>query len=123
MKFAIAGSVLMLAVGYLVLTGLQSTSVYYLTVGELKATSNSVGRPVRVAGNVAPGSVEKLNGGLALRFTVEDESGSFPVVYRGGPVPDIFGDQVQVVVEGKLQPDGTFAADTLLAKCPSKFDG
>jgi hypothetical protein len=25
-------------------------------------------------------------------------------------------------VEGKLQPDGTFAADTLLAKCPSKFE-
>ena len=43
MKFAIAGSVLMLAVGYLVLTGLQSTSVYYLTVGELKAAAMSCG--------------------------------------------------------------------------------
>ena len=123
MKFAIAGSVLALAVGYLVLTGLQSTAVYYLTVGELQERGpGAVGRSVRVAGDVAPGSVEKLNGGLALRFRVMDSTGSFPVVYRGGPVPDIFGEQVQVVVEGKLQPDGTFAADTLLAKCPSKFE-
>ena len=123
MKFAIAGTVLLLAVGYLVLTGMQNTTVYYQTVGELRSSGPAaIGRPVRVAGNVAPGSVDKLNGGLALRFTIVDDSGAFPVVYKGGPVPDIFGDQVQVVVEGKLQPDGTFAADTLLAKCPSKFE-
>ena len=122
-RFAVAGSVLALAVAYLVLTGLQSTAVYYLTVGELESRgANVVGRPVRVAGYVAPGSVQRLNGGLGLRFTVQDDSGSFPVLYRGGPVPDIFGEQVQVVVEGKLQGDGTFAADTLLAKCPSKFE-
>jgi len=123
LRFAIAGSVLTLAVAYLVLTGMQSTAVYYLTVGELESRGpNAVGRPVRVAGYVTPGSVERLNGGLALRFTVQDDSGSFPVFYKGGPVPDIFGEQVQVVVEGKLQGDGTFAADSLLAKCPSKFE-
>src|SRR4029079_7748203 len=123
LKFAVVGGVLALAVGYLVLTGMQSTAVYYLTVGEVKAGGSSlVGRPVRVAGLVAPGSVERLNGGLALHFTVQDDSGSFPVTYRGGPVPDIFGDQVQVVVEGRVQQDGVFAADTLLAKCPSKFE-
>jgi cytochrome c-type biogenesis protein CcmE len=123
LKFAIAGSVLVLAVGYLVLTGMQSSAVYYMTVTELQATGGkSLGHQVRVAGDVASGSVEKLQGGLALRFVVQDASGSFPVVYRGGPVPDIFGENVQVVIEGKMQPDGTFAADTLLAKCPSKFE-
>lgn len=121
-KLIVASAVLLLAVGYLVLTGMQSTSVYYLTVGELRSQAPSISRPVRVAGNVAPGSVQKTNGGLGLRFVVEDGSGSFPVVYSGGPVPDIFGEQVEVVVEGKLQPDGTFNADTLLAKCPSKFE-
>lgn len=122
-KFAIAGSVLILAVGYLVLTGIQSTVVYYLTVSELRSSSAAAaGRPVRLAGNVTPGSVEKTQGGLGLRFTVQDESGSLPVVYRGGPIPDIFAEAVQVVVEGKVQPDGTFAAETLLAKCPSKFE-
>ena len=123
LRFAVAGGIIAVAVAYLVLTGIQSTSVYYLTVSELQAGGPSIqGRQVRLAGHVAPGSLEKLNGGLALRFSVQDESGSFPVMYRGGVVPDIFGEQVQVVVEGKLQQDGTFVADTLLAKCPSKFE-
>ena len=120
-KIAIVGGLMAAAVAYLVLTGLQTTAVYYLTVGELRA-NGAVGKQVRLAGQVAPGSVEKLQGGLALRFVVQDESGTLPVVYRGGPVPDIFAEDVQVVVEGKVQPDGTFAADTLLAKCPSKFE-
>src|SRR4029077_10753832 len=77
---------------------------------------------VRVAGDVVAGSVEKIDAGLALRFTVHDGSGQMPVYYKGGPVPDIFGEQVQVVVEGKVGPDGTFQASTLLAKCPSKFE-
>jgi cytochrome c-type biogenesis protein CcmE len=37
-------------------------------------------------------------------------------------VPDIFKDNVEVVVEGVYDRDGVFAADTLLAKCPSKFE-
>jgi cytochrome c-type biogenesis protein CcmE len=53
---------------------------------------------------------------------VQDEGGSFPVYYSGAPVPDIFGEDVEVVVEGRLQPDGTFVAHTLLAKCASKFE-
>lgn len=123
LKLLVAGGVLVAAIGYLILTGMQSSAVYYQTVSELQAQGpRGVGRQVRVAGNVVPGTVERLNGGLALRFVVQDQSGAFPVVYKGGPVPDIFGDHVEVVVEGKLQPDGTFAADTLLAKCPSKFE-
>ncbi|MCC7104477.1 MAG: cytochrome c maturation protein CcmE [Chloroflexi bacterium] len=123
MKFVVAGVVLAVAIGYLVMTGVQTTAVYYLTVGELLGQgASATGRSVRVSGDVVPGSIEKIENGLALRFQVADASGKMPVSYRGGPVPDIFADQVQVVVEGKLQPDGVFYADTLLAKCPSKFE-
>jgi hypothetical protein len=45
---------------------------------------------------------------------------SIPVVYAG-TVPDIFREGIQVVVEGKMGSDGTFEAETLLAKCPSKY--
>ncbi len=94
-----------------------------MTVGELMARGSAAStQQVRVAGDVVPGSVEKIDAGLALRFQVHDGSGQMPVYYKGGPVPDIFGDQVQVVVEGKVGPDGTFQASTLLAKCPSKFE-
>lgn len=123
LKFIIAGGVLALAFAYLLLTTLRSTTVYYLTVAELRGLgAQATSQPVRVAGAVAPGTVVRNNGGLELRFTMQDGSGTLPVVYHGPIVPDIFGEYVEVVVEGKLGSDGSFIASTLLAKCPSRFE-
>jgi cytochrome c-type biogenesis protein CcmE len=123
LKLLLAGGALVLGVAYLVTTALQTSAVYYLTVGEIAAKGPAIyGQQVRLAGDVTPGSVAREEAGLEIRFLVRDGSGQIPVYYRGGPVPDIFGEEVQVVVEGKLGPDGTFVASTLLAKCPSKFE-
>ena len=123
LKVLVAGGAIALGVVYLIVTALQTSTVYYITVGELLQRDPAAGsQQVRVAGDVVPGSVEKIDAGLALRFQVHDGSGQMPVYYKGGPVPDIFGEEVQVVVEGKVGPDGTFQASTLLAKCPSKFE-
>jgi len=61
-----------------------------------------------------------------LRFTVEDKdnpSKKIAVLYRG-TVPDTFKDGREIVVTGKMEGD-TFVArrDSLLTKCPSKFQG
>jgi cytochrome c-type biogenesis protein CcmE len=123
LKLLVAGGAIVLGIAYLMITALQTSTVYYITVGELlQRGSAAAAQQVRVAGDVVPGSVEKIEGGLAIRFLVHDGSGQMPVYYKGGPVPDIFGEEVQVVVEGKVSPDGTFQASTLLAKCPSKFE-
>ena len=37
-------------------------------------------------------------------------------------MPDIIGDNIEVVAEGKLDAYGTFTANTVLAKCPSRLD-
>ena len=122
-KLLAAMITILLGAAYLVTTSMQTSAVYYLTVTELKERQASVQtQSVRVAGHVAPGSVEKIDGGLAIRFIVQDDGGSFPVYYSGAPVPDIFGEDVEVVVEGKLDQTGTFVAHTLLAKCASKFE-
>ena len=123
LKLLVAGGAIVLAIAYLIVTALQTSTVYYITVGELLQRGQAgAAQQVRVAGDVVPGSVEKIDAGLAIRFLVHDGSGQMPVYYKGGPVPDIFGEEVQVVVEGKVGPDGTFQASTLLAKCPSKFE-
>lgn len=123
LKLLVAGGAIVLGITYLIVTALQTSTVYYVTVGELLQRGPAAGaQQVRLAGDVVPGSVEKIDAGLAIRFLVYDGSGQMPVYYKGGPVPDIFGDEVQVVVEGKVGPDGTFQANTLLAKCPSKFE-
>ncbi len=56
-----------------------------------------------------------------LRFQLRDRDGmaSVPVAYRGS-VPDLFKTGREVVVEGKLR-GGTFVADSLVTKCPSKY--
>ena len=122
-QVVIAAVVVVAAIGYLILTGFQSTSVYYMTVSELTAQgSSSPVHPfgdVRVAGTVQENSVQRTPGDSTVRFTIADDGGSIPVVYKG-LVPDIFGPNIQVVVEGKYT-NGTFQASTLLAKCPSKF--
>ncbi len=118
-RVIVAVLVVVAAIGYLIYTGFQSTTVYYLTVKELKAKGPSAGA-VRVAGVVQANSVEHSTSDPTVRFTIADDGGSLPVVYKG-MVPDIFGPGIQVVVEGHYNTDGVFQANNLLAKCPSKF--
>jgi len=118
-SFLIAGLAIAGAVIYLVVANTQASAAYYMTVKELKACTSCADRTVRVAGVVAPGTIQRTSASEAVKFTVADGSLLMPVVYNG-IVPDVFKDNVQVVVEGKLQ-NGVFRADNLLAKCPSKF--
>jgi cytochrome c-type biogenesis protein CcmE len=118
-QLAIVALVIVGAIGYLVYNGL-GTNVYYQTVTELQG-GNAHGQQIRLAGNVVDGSIVREDGSGMVRFLVADAGGELPVVYKG-VVPDIFGPGIEVVVEGKYNPSTGFAADTMLAKCPSKFD-
>jgi cytochrome c-type biogenesis protein CcmE len=123
LKFVVAGVVLLAAVGYLIFNSVSTSAEYYLTVGELKAKAPVVySQNVRVAGIVEADSIVKDARAGTLQFTAEDSSGKLPVLYKGGVVPDIFGPGIQVVVEGKYAPDGTFQASNLLAQCPSRYE-
>ncbi|MGN6754933.1 MAG: cytochrome c maturation protein CcmE [Thermomicrobiales bacterium] len=119
-QLAIVLLVIASAVGYLVYSGLR-TNVYYQTVSELQASGGAHGRQVRVAGDVVDGSIVREEGSSVVHFQITDGTGgTLPVTYSGA-VPDIFGPGIQVVVEGKYHSDTGFTADTMLAKCPSKF--
>jgi cytochrome c-type biogenesis protein CcmE len=122
-KVAAGLGVIVASLVYLVVTGFQNTSVYYLTVSELYAREMGVaGKRVKVAGKVAAGSISQDRGTMQVSFRAEEGGKTLPVVYRG-IVPDTFKDGAEVVVEGKREADGTFRAETLLAKCPSKYEG
>ena len=104
-------------VGYLVYSATGSSAEYYQTIAEMRAAPSD--RDVRVLGVVQDDLVRR-DGGREVAFTAADGGQSMPVTYRG-TVPDIFRPGVQVVVEGRLGPDGVFHARTLQAKCPSRF--
>jgi len=125
LKFIIAGGVMALAVAYLVVAGLQGATVYFLTVSELQAKGpTAVNQVFRVSGNLVPGTLAKDGTGVGVQFLIADPSAArpLPVVYHGGQVPDIIGDDIEIVAEGKLDATGTFTASSVLAKCPSRLE-
>lgn len=122
LAFGAGAMLLILALTYLVYGGVQQGAAYWVTVGELLQRSAGEGPSrVRLGGTVAPGSTRWDSAHRHLRFVITDGKQGLPVSYSG-VVPDIFADGRQVVVEGTLGRDGTFAATTLLAKCPTKYN-
>jgi len=121
-KLLFGALVAVAAIAYLIVSGMRGATVYSLTVSELKAKGQAaIGQGVRVAGKLDGRSVSWDANGLVLRFTIRDGAETLPVVYKGVK-PDMFNDSAEVIVEGKLQPDGVFEAKTLLLKCPSKYE-
>jgi cytochrome c-type biogenesis protein CcmE len=122
-KIGIAAAVIVLAILYLGFTGFQQSMVYYLTVEELKARGSEIyGEGIRVSGHVEVGSIESDPIKMEHAFIISENGERLSVLYKG-IAPDTFKDGCEVVVEGKYDPSGTFMAETLLAKCPSKYEG
>ena len=120
LSFLLAGIAILGAVVYLVFANTQASAVYYMTVSELKHCTTCTTQSVRVAGIVQAGSVTRNDAQEQIAFTIVDGKQTLPVSYSG-VVPDIFRPGIQVVVEGNYSGQGAFKAQTLLAKCPSKF--
>src|SRR5690606_190919 len=91
----------------------QRTSYFYMP-GELQAAEVSAGERVRLGGLVDEGSVVRGQG-TEIRFAVGDGEASIPVIYNG-ILPDLFREGQGVVTEGTIAADGSFVADTVLAK-------
>jgi cytochrome c-type biogenesis protein CcmE len=119
LKYFIGGAIILLVMGWLVLSNIQEASAQYLTVEELLAQGSS-DRMVRVSGLVVGETIDWDPQQLILRFEIADDGGSLPVLYKGVR-PDMFRDGAQAVIEGKYSSGGVFEASTLLLKCPSKY--
>jgi len=133
-KFIGGGLLLLVAVGYLVVTGTLFNRQYFTTVAEL-VNNPEYGRELRVSGAVIGDSIQH-NGGT-LVFTIAHvpqetqnlaltlhEAVTNPVttltVYYEGADPGL-KDEAQAILTGTLQEDGTFRATELLLKCPSRY--
>jgi cytochrome c-type biogenesis protein CcmE len=127
-KFLVGAMAVLGIIGYLMVTGMKDSMIYYHTPAELVAkvavdpSYRELG--VKVGGRVAPGTVAFNQQTLDLRFDVVDiESGitAFPVHYQG-PLPDTFEEGRDVVIEGRFTAAGTFEATTVLTKCGSRYE-
>ena len=147
-NFIVAGVLVVVAVGYLIITSTGSSASYFLTIEELQAMdlgSDAQDRGVTVSGAVIgdsiiydadqprvtftivhiPGDQDEIEaaGGLAavLHEAVTASSGPRLDVIYDDVRPDLLTDEAQAIVRGYLQSDGVFYAEELLLKCPSRY--
>lgn len=122
MKYLIGAGILFVVIIGLIGFGLTQTGQWSVNLAQLKDKgSAAVGQGVRVSGQLEANSIQKNVASNQIAFVLTDGTNHLPVSYNG-VVPDTFDRAVEVVAEGKLNPDGSFTASNLLAKCPSKYD-
>jgi cytochrome c-type biogenesis protein CcmE len=147
-KFIVGGVIILAAMIYLIVAGTLKSAQYFLTVDELIERQDTlVGKDVRMSGVVLGDTIEYEAETLTLSFTVahipdsagdiEDEGGLAQVLHEAAtnsnattvqvvvtdqPKPDLLQHEAQAIVEGHLAEDGVFYADTLLLKCPTRYE-
>lgn len=121
-KWVLGGAGLILTVfAWLLFGGLEKNVVFFLTPQELLAKgADGVGVPVRLGGQVKPGSMTWDAKSLDLRFTVTDGVREMAVHSTGAP-PQMFRDGMGVIVEGRSGAGGVFEASSLMIKHSNEY--
>jgi len=120
LKFGIGLGIILMTLGWLAYSGIQESKTYYVTVAELQAKPDAFHRRYRVAGNVEAGSIRRSEG--RVEFRLEEQGKLLPIVYTGKePLPDTLQDGAQAMADGRYQEGGVFHAETVQAKCASKY--
>ena len=129
-KIGIAVAIIVGTIGWLAFTGYGANKSYYVTIAELGGMGDKAFHSnLRVEGFVQPGSIEQA--GTHVTFVLNEFESHSPkasggrllkVEYKGTePPPDTFKDDSQALAEGTFGRDGVFHANTLQAKCASKY--
>jgi cytochrome c-type biogenesis protein CcmE len=108
------GVVVLSVAAILVMFAFRQSIVFFHTPSDVAESKIPDGTRFRLGGLVGKGSV-KRGEGTHVEFAVTDTLSTVPVTYEG-VLPDLFREGQGVVTEGQMRPDGTFVADTVLAK-------
>jgi cytochrome c-type biogenesis protein CcmE len=104
----------------LVLRAFRSNLVFYFTPSQVADHQAPENRVFRIGGLVEKGTLKHLPDGLTVQFVVTDTAKSIPVRYKG-MLPDLFSEGKGVVAQGRLEPDGVFVAQQVLAKHDANY--
>jgi len=103
-----------LAVG-LALQAFEENLLFFYSPTQVLAGEPPDGAKFRLGGLVMAGSMQRDPGDLTVNFEVTDNQNMLRVSYEG-VLPDLFREGQGVIAHGRLQPDGSFRADEVLAK-------
>lgn len=112
--------VLIIVIGASIATALiayalkQNLNLFY-EPSQVAAGEAPVGRKIRVGGMVRESSLIRVPDSLTVQFVVTDYEADITVEYTG-ILPDMFAEQAGTVATGKLNDQGVFMAEQVLAK-------
>jgi cytochrome c-type biogenesis protein CcmE len=97
------------------LNSLNQSIMFFLTPSEVLAGDAPADRLFRVGGMVVKGSVSRPGDGLTVQFDLTDNEKQVTVRYTG-ILPDLFREGQGIIANGRLDGDGRFVAEEVLAK-------
>jgi cytochrome c-type biogenesis protein CcmE len=123
LKLTVGALLIAGATMYLAFLGASSSWRYYVLVDECAANYDALaGNRLRVSGRVTPKTLQIRPDRSQATFSLHGTASEISVSCRG-PLPDNLAEDMEVVVEGMLEPGraGQLRGDKVLTKCASKY--
>jgi cytochrome c-type biogenesis protein CcmE len=99
----------------LLVTAFKQNLMYFYTPTQIANGEAAIDKSIRIGGLVMDGSLKRTDGTLDINFEVTDKANQVPVKYTG-ILPDLFREGQGIVARGKMNAEGFFVADEILAK-------
>jgi cytochrome c-type biogenesis protein CcmE len=119
LAFVLLGLAFLGSATAMVLAAFRDNLVFFYSPSELAAKPSLASQHMRIGGLVETQSVAHEDGSH-ISFRVTDGKTDIDVSYDG-ILPDLFREGQGVVAEGRLDKNGVFVANTILAKHDEKY--
>lgn len=117
-RAVIAGAIIAFGLGFLLFRGLGDATMYFRTAEEAVDQRAELGdRRFRLEGRVVPGSVVERTGGV--QFLIQSSGVTVAVVHQGDP-PELFQDDIPVVLEGRFVREA-YESDRIMVRHTSEY--
>ena len=99
------------------------STIEYLSVEDVINTDYTSENQIGVSGKLVKNSYFREANGIRAHFNLKDENGvsQLPVIYDGEIGKIFFNEYAEIILQGEKSQNGSFVAETLTIRCPSKY--
>ena len=126
-RLMVVGTVVVLALGYMIYAAFPANALFFLTVSEfMEKDAVHDGQTVRVSGKLVEGSFQRQENSTLSNFSLTDKDAGLGAkqlraTYEG-VLPDLFfNPHSEIILQGSYGAGQVFETQEILVKCPSKY--